>query len=150
MARFIFTTGKMIRDRIFRMQNLHLASQERAKSLSDLSLPQLHLIMMLRAQKRASISELASLLGVSSPSVSAMVDRLVERGLLRREPDPADRRRVVVSIAPSVQQDVCELEDAMLGSFVDIVEKVGMDTARRWCEVLAEVRSVLENEEGGS
>lgn len=40
----------------------------------------------------ATASELAAHLGVSKQAAAQMVDHLVERGYLRREPDPADRR----------------------------------------------------------
>ncbi|WP_157987686.1 MarR family winged helix-turn-helix transcriptional regulator [Jiangella endophytica] len=40
-------------------------------------------------------------LGLSSASVTALVDRLVASGHLRREPDPHDRRRVLVRLEPS-------------------------------------------------
>ncbi|SDT64688.1 MarR family winged helix-turn-helix transcriptional regulator [Jiangella sp. DSM 45060] len=40
-------------------------------------------------------------LGLSSASVTALVDRLVASGHLRRETDPRDRRRVLVRLEPS-------------------------------------------------
>ncbi|RIQ31052.1 MarR family transcriptional regulator [Jiangella rhizosphaerae] len=40
-------------------------------------------------------------LGLSSASVTALVDRLVASGHLRREPDPHDRRRVLLRLEPS-------------------------------------------------
>lgn len=39
-------------------------------------------------------------LGLSSASVTALVDRLVASGHLRREPDPQDRRRVLLRLEP--------------------------------------------------
>lgn len=40
-------------------------------------------------------------LGLSSASVTALIDRLVASGHLRREADPHDRRRVLVRLEPS-------------------------------------------------
>jgi DNA-binding MarR family transcriptional regulator len=40
--------------------------------------------------------DLARRLGISSAAVTTSVDRLVARGHVRREPDPADRRRIRV------------------------------------------------------
>ena len=46
-------------------------------------------------------SQLADVMGLGSPSIVNLVDTLTERGLVSREPDPADRRvrRVVVTNA---------------------------------------------------
>jgi len=43
-----------------------------------------------------SISHLASALGVTLPTVSGLVDRLVDAGYAGRHDDPTDRRQVVV------------------------------------------------------
>jgi DNA-binding MarR family transcriptional regulator len=44
------------------------------------------------------ISELNRHVLLSQPALSRMVDRLADRGLLAREPDPADRRGVRLSL----------------------------------------------------
>ena len=43
---------------------------------------------------------LGELTGLTSSSVTSLIDRLVAAGLARREADPADRRRVVVRPLP--------------------------------------------------
>lgn len=37
-------------------------------------------------------SELSTHLGITSAGVTALIDRLIERGIVRRDPDPVDRR----------------------------------------------------------
>ena len=68
-------------------------------------------------------------MGVSPPSSSAMVNRLVEKGILMREHSRIDRRKVMVQIAPSVKTDIQTIEEAILLRFVDLVEKLGHETA---------------------
>ena len=91
-----------------------------------------------------SITELSHLLGVSPPSASNMVERLVEKGLLVREPSPDDRRKVVISVAPPVVAEIRHVEESVLGLFVGLVERLGPETARKWCEVLAAIKTVIE------
>lgn len=43
-----------------------------------------------------SAGELGSRTGLAPASVTNLIDRLAARGFLRREPDPADRRRVLL------------------------------------------------------
>lgn len=44
------------------------------------------------------ITDLAAAAGVTQPAITLLVNRLQERGLLVREPDPDDRRAVLVAI----------------------------------------------------
>ena len=59
----------------------------------DLSLPQYRILMFL-AEGSVAASALADSLAVSRPSVTAVVDGLVSRGLVERRHDEGDRRRV--------------------------------------------------------
>jgi long-chain acyl-CoA synthetase len=61
----------------------------------DLSLPQYRVLALLGEGSTAS-SVLARRLAVSPPSVTAVVDGLVGRGLVERQPDPEDRRRLTL------------------------------------------------------
>lgn len=142
-ARYIFTTGKIIRDHIFRVQSSHLAACGKSEALGELSVPQYHTIMVVRMWEQITMTELSAQLGVSPPSASAMVDRLVGKGILIREHSREDRRKVVVRISSEALKDIEGLEDTILRSFVELVEKIGPETARKWCEVLERVKSVL-------
>ena len=61
----------------------------------DLSLPQYRVLGLLADGSTAS-SVLARQLAVSPPSVTAVVDGLVGRGLVGRQADPEDRRRLTL------------------------------------------------------
>mgnify|MGYP000651644832 CR=1 FL=1 len=143
-ARYIFTTGKLIHDRILRIQADLLALEGKRSAMGELSVAQIHVLSIIRQNGRVSMTELANLLGVSPPSASAMVDRLVEKKLLTRESNPEDRRKVVVSVTDMFMEAVGHLEDAILQSFVDLVDRLGPDAARQWCDVLGKVKQVLD------
>lgn len=67
----------------------------------DLTMPRLKVLYLLGVHGELHMSELSALLGVSLPTVSGLVDRLVDGGFARRRDDPADRRQVIVAIAPA-------------------------------------------------
>jgi long-chain acyl-CoA synthetase len=66
---------------------------ELAAATADVSLPQYRLLILLSEGKEAA-SALADKLAVSRPSVTGVVDGLVARGLVERDHDSGDRRRV--------------------------------------------------------
>lgn len=143
-ARYIFTTGRTIHDRIMRISTsacMNIAKDDRFR---ELSAPQMNMLMMIRVREAVSVTELAALLAVSPPSVSTMVDRLVERGLLTRTPCIQDRRKVVIRVSPEALKDIAQVEEMVLGSFVELVEAVGTETTQKWCEVLQQIKKVLE------
>ncbi len=67
----------------------------------DLTMSQLKILFVLHSSMIPGgadglrVSEVARLLGVTLPTITAVTDKLVERGLARRDEDPADRRQTV-------------------------------------------------------
>jgi len=142
-ARYIFTTGKMIRDRIERIVNDYLAQMGKTDAYLGLSYPQFHALMMVRMRGPISMSELAEVLGISPSSASALVDKLVERNFLARAHSTDDRRKVIVTVSGEAQKAIAGIEEKLLQLFIDLVEKLGPDTTQKWCDVLKEVKKAL-------
>ena len=67
----------------------------------DITMPQAKVLYLLRATGDLHMSDLVARLGVTLPTVSGIVDRLVEHGLVARRGEPEDRRRVFVGITPA-------------------------------------------------
>ncbi len=76
----------------------------------DLTLRQLQLLLVIRATPRTTGQALAEAQQVSTPTISGLVDRLVGKGLLVREPDTADRRRVLLSLSDAGHAVLDDLE----------------------------------------
>lgn len=63
-----------------------------------LSLPQLRILFRVRARPGIDLGGLAGELSISASAASQQVEKLVERGLLSRQPDPSDRRRLSLEL----------------------------------------------------
>ena len=79
---------------------LRVGSQEDWTSLS-LTRAQLRILTLLQQEGSAAVGQIAAHLGVTLPSVTATVDRLVQQELVSREDDPNDRRRVINRLTPN-------------------------------------------------
>ena len=141
-ARYIFTAGKQLRRHIF--SSVAHAEAEAHCGCPDLSMAQFNLLMAVQAAGEITGSELAGRLGVSPPSVSVMVERLVERGLLVRERSSEDRRKVVLRMSDEASIHFARIEEQVLASFVELVREIGPETAEKWVEVLQQVEQVLD------
>jgi hypothetical protein len=52
---------------------------------------------------------------------------------------------VVIRVSPEALEDIARIEEMILGAFGELVEAVGPETAQKWCEVLQQIKQVLEN-----
>jgi DNA-binding MarR family transcriptional regulator len=85
---------------IAQLEDTHAAFERRALSAmagplisTPLTMHQLKVLALIALDPDGATGvTLAALLGVSVPSMSAMVDRLVDHGMVRRTEDPHDRR----------------------------------------------------------
>jgi DNA-binding MarR family transcriptional regulator len=72
-----------------------------------------------------SLGTLADELALSPAAISRAVDGLVQRGALRREEDPEDRRSKIVSLAPrgrAIYERIMAIRLAGLKNFVEELE----------------------------
>ncbi len=145
-ARFIASAGRKLKDHVFSIQSgLH---RGRASCQGEeLSMAQVQMLMTVQGCGGSTISNLAEQLNVSPPSASCMVDRLEDKGFLYRERSTEDRRKVVVRLSKQAAAQAEKMEEAVLAAFLDLVEKVGPETAQKWCEVLKRVEQVLSKQE---
>lgn len=61
---------------------------------------QMRALFVLEDRGSATLRELAHVLGVTSPTTSELVDRMVRAGFVRREDETEDRRRLVLTLRP--------------------------------------------------
>jgi MarR family transcriptional regulator, lower aerobic nicotinate degradation pathway regulator len=123
----------------------------------DLSVVQARLLGILR-DRRPTINELARFLQLDKSSVTGLVDRAQERGLVVRMPSTLDRRSVQVAITPAGKElvdrahldfdaeigalvaDLNPAQRALLSTTASII--VGADGARRGIDIFHDARRV--------
>src|SRR5687767_4867227 len=90
---------------------------------TDLSLPQYRVLAMVAAgDERAT--RLGSRLELAKPTITAMVEALVERGLLRRDVVEGDRRAVSLQITDEGASTLAEAEAAMVRRLAPYIERL--------------------------
>ncbi|MFC5380450.1 MarR family winged helix-turn-helix transcriptional regulator [Aquipuribacter nitratireducens] len=94
-----------------------LARAHRARAASLLRGLDLHpgqevLLLVLADTGPTTPGRLAGALSIEPPTVTKMVQRLEGAGLVRRDPDPADRRSTVVSLTPAARERLHGVDEA--------------------------------------
>jgi MarR family transcriptional regulator for hemolysin len=78
---------------------------ERALSVWQVTVPQVTVLALLaETAQPLSVGKLAELMLLESPSVTSLVDRMCESGLVERLKDPHDRRKALVKLTNKGRQ----------------------------------------------
>ncbi len=93
-------------DQIYRRLN-HTFSPEWLSS--DITVAQLRVLLALHTAGPSSMTDIAAILGVSLPTTSGVIDKMVKKGLVAREADPSDRRLVICHLSEEGQGVISRL-----------------------------------------
>ena len=92
-----------LRDSLVQASFTVIAMLSRVAAEQDLSLTQLRMLGILRDREPA-MAELATYLGLERSTVSGLIDRAVQRGLVQKTSDAADGRSVRVSLTATARR----------------------------------------------
>lgn len=92
-----------------------------------LSLTAVSTLAALDRRGAGRITELAALQGVAQPSMTALVGSLEQAGLVQRDPDPTDRRAVLVSLTPSGRSYLADRRRGGAERLSTLIERLGPD-----------------------
>lgn len=119
---------------------------------AELTLRQVQVLLLVRAKPSLSGQALADHLGVSTPTTSGIVERVVSRGWLEREHDAEDRRRLLLRITPEGEAVLASLEVPVLQAKAHVLDRLRDDELAdlaRLMERMHEVARELDAERTG-
>ncbi|WP_345626584.1 MarR family winged helix-turn-helix transcriptional regulator [Rugosimonospora acidiphila] len=116
---------------------------------SPLTTSQVELARLVRHNPGISVAEAAGELGLVPNTVSTLVGQLSEQGLLRRSPDPNDRRVARLTLTPPAQQQVNAWRDRRIALVTQVLERLDdreLDALRTALPTLNAVAERLRSE----
>jgi DNA-binding MarR family transcriptional regulator len=87
-----------------------IRSTMRSQRSPALSVPQFRALVFIGAQPASTLSRVAEHVGLTRPSASVLVDGLVKRRLMRRNPHPTDRRCVTLDLTQAGRAAVSQAQ----------------------------------------
>ena len=128
----------MLRDSITRL-NRRL---RRARPMGDLTVTQFSALTSLELAGALSPRELAEAERVQPPTLTKIVAKLEDRGLVQRAPHPTDGRQVILSATEAGRAVVAEKQrknDEWLAKRLTTLTAEERETLRRAAEILGEI-----------
>lgn len=95
-----------------------------ARRQQHLSLTQLRVLAFIDRSSQASLSEVADYIDVGRSSMSATIDRLVQRGLVNRTEDPQERRRVILTLTTTGSEYLHQVTEATRSQVAGILSSL--------------------------
>jgi DNA-binding MarR family transcriptional regulator len=114
-----------------------------------LTLAQLKVLKLVAESGRLGISDVAHLLGISSPAASKAVDRLVQGNLLHRTPAKTDRRGIRITPTEEGAELLARYEEATenaLDSLFDGISIMHLSELAEWLDRLS-IRIIKRRED---
>lgn len=99
----------------------YIRTEMRGHKMRGLSIPQFRTLVFLYRNRGASLSQVASEIGLTLPSASKIIDALVRRGLVIRTTSPNDRRYVSLKLS---KLGSTTLKQARQGTEAHLAERI--------------------------
>jgi MarR family transcriptional regulator, lower aerobic nicotinate degradation pathway regulator len=127
-----------LRDSLVQVSFAVIAVLSRVAAEQDLSLTQLRVLGILR-DRQPTMADLASYLGLERSTVSGLIDRAVQRGLVQKDADPADGRSVRVSLTEPARRRESRMIAEIGELMAPLTDRLNTSERKRLTDLLAKV-----------
>ena len=141
-AKEIFETVELLREYV--VKRLFVQCPENNGRPPEVTFSQMRALHALHKAGTFTVKQVAEELAVSPASASAMIDRLVEMGLVLREHDAADRRMVNVRLSEQGTRVFTAHEAVLLSFFEELMDEIGEERTHAWLTVHRALRAGFE------
>jgi DNA-binding MarR family transcriptional regulator len=86
-----------------------------------------------------ALTSLAKSLKITSPAASQLVEGLCEKGFLIRQPDPNDRRSMVIRLTKKHFKKMAKMKEGFLERFMDVFDVLSDEELRECADLNGKV-----------
>ncbi len=145
MAETVQSTAQQVLDAVPLVMRT-IRAQLRTQRSADISVPQLRAMGYIDRYDGASLSDLASYIGLTLPSMSKLVDGLVSRRLITRTAHSADRRRICLSLTPLGREELRAAHRSTERYLADRMSKLSEDELRNLAGSMQVLKALFAQE----
>jgi DNA-binding MarR family transcriptional regulator len=113
----------------------------------EITLAQFQALKLISQHGHCTIGSIAEGLSVSQPAATMLVDRMVKRGMVERQPGRNDRRQAEVSLAEYGKELLVRIESERMEYLAEILKLMGRSEREQFVESLERfIAAVVEFE----
>jgi len=130
--------------RLQRVFNTRLSRQKGAVKLSG---PRLRLLLAVEEEGRLRMGDVAEDLGITSRTVTTLVDALEKEGLLARLPDPTDRRATLLELTDTARTQFEQVRRLQMELGEELVAPLDQQQRRLLLDLLSRLNQEVLGDE---
>lgn len=101
---------------------------------------QFFVMVMIHSQKRCALKTLAKNMKVSMPTMSGVVDRMVDSGHVRRFVDDKDRRHVIIELTPKGEKFIKQFQEVISLRWEEVLKVLNPKEINMFASVIMHVK----------
>lgn len=126
------------------MQELHLLKKVRPHHQLNEAMHGEAFVIQYLSRRNSSVlpSEISQTMGISTARIAATLNSLEKKGLITRQIDLSDRRRILVDITPAGKELAKERHEEILERMTKLLASLGEDDAKEFVRI---TRKLVKN-----
>jgi DNA-binding MarR family transcriptional regulator len=124
------------------------AALVKCKLDEDMTNDQYYLLRYIKKKAKCTSTELASMFGVNKSAITAMTNRLVEKGLIQRTRDQNDRRVVYLTLTERGDEWITETEEKIHKLVESFITKFSEEEIEAFIQTYEKLAHILQGMEG--
>lgn len=129
------------------MEKMYLLRQARPQRQIDESMQGEHFVLHLISFHQRSVlpSEISNEMGISSARIAAALNSLERKGLITRQIDLSDRRRILVDLTPEGKALAEEQHQKAMETLTNTLRQLGEQDAREYVRITGRLAELATN-----
>jgi len=145
---FMATIDELTKEISIMIPKLMRGAKTSFLSKTNITSAQMIMLASLHDHGRCKLKTLAKERGISPPTATGLIDRLVKAGYVKRESDPEDRRVVMVSLTKSGERIVKNFLSTVRNRWKSILIKLTPKEQHQYLNILRKIVGILSGKEG--
>ena len=140
---FIVETDGLLNDYIRSVVFKRIKAETKDDKFILINANQIRVAMILRALAPCSLKAFAEAMIMSKAAASALVDRMVQNGIVRREANENNRREILLWVASDFEAHVSHVVTELSKWFEGLSAEMGIETFEKWYDAMLSINHII-------